>query len=1175
MRFKKTLAGILAGALTITSAIVVPLTLSADQVLTGGSLGSAVLEENQWNEGNISNPSLTLDSKWGNAASVEGYASVDIEYTCGAVDEIENLYLVAQSGTMPNGWFQTTAKPAASGKISLDLSTVQDKTYEAIVFQVEPKSTYSIGDTFDPKIEVTSAKFVSADPDEQGVTKIQLKYNSWGDGFNYQVSPSFTIEGIDNWTTTAPEAIEILKNKTVTVSFSFKKATYNSEAFDTSKLGVQGVVQTNGTNGLWKTIDATQKDGVFSIVMEDFETIFGDKTGAVNFAYVVSTDSANVTDGDENSVIDVSLSDFKVEVTTNTVAVEEVTLDESTLSLKKGETATLTATVKPDNATEKTVIWESSDENIATVDQTGKVTAVASGPATITVTSKADETKKATCEVTVTNPAIGIEAAPVNVLVGASANIAVTVNPPDADKLTYTYVPKDTSIATVDADGKVTGKAKGETVITVTAKEIPTLTAECKVTVTDKAVPATGIKLDNTDLKLEVEGTAAIKATVTPEGSTDTIEWSTSDAKIATVDQNGKVTAVAVGEAVITAKANETVSATCKVTVTAKTIAITSVTLDKTEATVEEGADVQLTATVNPSDTTEDKTVAWTSSDETVATVDNTGKVTGVKAGTAEITATAGAKSAKCAVTVTAKKTEPEGGVINIPFEDKTYELKVVDASSWGAGYNRAAQANIDVTIDGVTYEKTTYGDIKNKTLELTGITFKNCDLEGVGASNITVSIFLQGRKDWSLWATSDSVSMEKSSITWDLSKVGAKDDDVIMKIGYQINISGADVEAVEAMDVDEVIKLNDTSSEKPGEENVLWEGTQEMPDDWSKSVLIPKEKFAGAKAGDKLILTFTAESGAQIALKYDAENWPAIPGFVELNGGNDYQDISGTSYTYTLTDKDIEAINSANNLVVSGKLYTLTKAVLSQQADPGDPDDPNDPDNPDDTTPPVTNPPAGNFTSPETTTTTPGGDTTSTPSTGTPVTSDTTKLEDNDDGVVVEFAAGSVREGAVLDVAKAGETATSATYDITLKSGGVAIQPDGTLTITITVPAGLLGADSYYVYRVEADGTYTDMLATFADGKVTFKTGHLSEYIISTVKLTDTSVSEGEASSSEAAQNPDNGDAANTGNADQAPAGNTNSGNTDDKNVATGVAIAFIPAAAAAIGVIISKKRK
>lgn len=1004
MRFKKTLAGILAGALTITSAIVVPLTLSADQVLTGGSLGSAVLEENQWNEGNISNPSLTLDSKWGNAASVEGYASVDIEYTCGAVDEIENLYLVAQSGTMPNGWFQTTAKPAASGKISLDLSTVQDKTYEAIVFQVEPKSTYSIGDTFDPKIEVTSAKFVSADPDEQGVTKIQLKYNSWGDGFNYQVSPSFTIEGIDNWTTTAPEAIEILKNKTVTVSFSFKKATYNSEAFDTSKLGVQGVVQTNGTNGLWKTIDATQKDGVFSIVMEDFETIFGDKTGAVNFAYVVSTDSANVTDGDENSVIDVSLSDFKVEVTTNTVAVEEVTLDESTLSLKKGETATLTATVKPDNAT---------------------------------------------------------------------------------------------------------------------------------------------------------------------------IEWSTSDAKIATVDQNGKVTAVAVGEAVITAKANETVSATCKVTVTAKTIAITSVTLDKTEATVEEGADVQLTATVNPSDTTEDKTVAWTSSDETVATVDNTGKVTGVKAGTAEITATAGAKSAKCAVTVTAKKTEPEGGVINIPFEDKTYELKVVDASSWGAGYNRAAQANIDVTIDGVTYEKTTYGDIKNKTLELTGITFKNCDLEGVGASNITVSIFLQGRKDWSLWATSDSVSMEKSSITWDLSKVGAKDDDVIMKIGYQINISGADVEAVEAMDVDEVIKLNDTSSEKPGEENVLWEGTQEMPDDWSKSVLIPKEKFAGAKAGDKLILTFTAESGAQIALKYDAENWPAIPGFVELNGGNDYQDISGTSYTYTLTDKDIEAINSANNLVVSGKLYTLTKAVLSQQADPGDPDDPNDPDNPDDTTPPVTNPPAGNFTSPETTTTTPGGDTTSTPSTGTPVTSDTTKLEDNDDGVVVEFAAGSVREGAVLDVAKAGETATSATYDITLKSGGVAIQPDGTLTITITVPAGLLGADSYYVYRVEADGTYTDMLATFADGKVTFKTGHLSEYIISTVKLTDTSVSEGEASSSEAAQNPDNGDAANTGNADQAPAGNTNSGNTDDKNVATGVAIAFIPAAAAAIGVIISKKRK
>ncbi len=116
-------------------------------------------------------------------------------------------------------------------------------------------------------------------------------------------------------------------------------------------------------------------------------------------------------------------------------------------------------------------------------------------------------------------------------------------------------------------------------------------------------------------------------------------------------------------------------------------------------------------------------------------------------------------------------------------------------------------------------------------------------------------------------------------------------------------------------------------------------------------------------------------------------------------------------------------------------------------------------------------------------------------------------------------------------------------------------------------------------------------MLATFANGSVTFKTGHLSEYVISTIKLTDTGVQNGDDSSSAPAQNPDNGEA-NTGNADQETAnntgnnggdngnntgntGNTSSGKTDDKNVATGIAFAFVPAIAAAAAVVISKKRK
>ncbi len=217
----------------------------------------------------------------------------------------------------------------------------------------------------------------------------------------------------------------------------------------------------------------------------------------------------------------------------------------------------------------------------------------------------------------------------------------------------------------------------------------------------------------------------------------------------------------------------------------------------------------------------------------------------------------------------------------------------------------------------------------------------------------------------------------------------------------------------------------------------------------------------------------------------------------------------------------------------------------------------------------------SGSFTVPGTAETT-APDTTTPPAAEGSVTPETTQLVNGDSTVKVEFAAGSVKTGAVLDVKKGAETATSATYDITLKLANAAIQPDGTLTITISVPANLLGADNYYVYRAETDGSYTDMMAAYADGKVTFKTGHLSEYVISTVKLTDTGIADG--SSSDSAQNPDEG-IVNTGNADSDPTGentgSTDGGKNDDKNVATGAALALVPAAAAAAAVIIFKKRK
>ena len=165
MKLKKVLASALAAAMTLTT--VVTTSFAAEDItLTTGSLGEAELVEDQWNPGAISNPNITLDNKWGNAFAVEGYSSAEITYTCGNPSDVANIYLVAQSGTMPNSWYQQMATPAESGTITLDFSSVQDKTYECLLVSVQPIDTYSIGDNFNPDFTVTSAKLISAVKDE-------------------------------------------------------------------------------------------------------------------------------------------------------------------------------------------------------------------------------------------------------------------------------------------------------------------------------------------------------------------------------------------------------------------------------------------------------------------------------------------------------------------------------------------------------------------------------------------------------------------------------------------------------------------------------------------------------------------------------------------------------------------------------------------------------------------------------------------------------------------------------------------------------------------------------------------------------------------------------------------------------------------------------------------------
>lgn len=175
----------------------------------------------------------------------------------------------------------------------------------------------------------------------------------------------------------------------------------------------------------------------------------------------------------------------------------------------------------------------------------------------------------------------------------------------------------------------------------------------------------TGVSLDKTNLNLNPGKEGTLIATITPDNATDkSVEWKSDDTGVATVNENGKVTAVGLGTTTITVTTTDgDFQDTCTVTVTAPpTVSVTSVTLDKTSLALDVGGSDTLTATVEPDDAT-NKAVTWSSSNEKVATVDQNGNVKAVGAGKATITAAASdgsGKTATCEVTVNGPVLPPQ-----------------------------------------------------------------------------------------------------------------------------------------------------------------------------------------------------------------------------------------------------------------------------------------------------------------------------------------------------------------------------------------------------------------------------------------------------------------------------------------------------------------------------------
>ena len=429
-----------------------------------------------------------------------------------------------------------------------------------------------------------------------------------------------------------------------------------------------------------------------------------------------------------------------VTVSKRTVHVTSIALDKTNLSLTVGDAATLVATVLPQDAADRSVIWESTNHSIATVDAEGNVSAISAGAVTITATTT-DGGLLAGCEVTVTasdvpgppDPpepqvihvtSIALDKTSCELEVGASLMLNADVLPEDADDKSCSWSSTNSGIAAVDADGKVTAIAAGTATITATTTD-GQLTASCTVTVFVPEIPVvhvSSIALDRTSLNLAVGEYATLKATVLPENAEDrSFNWRSSNQSIARIDADGRVSALSAGTVTITATTTDGgLTAACEVTVYTPYIDVTSVTLNKYSLNFIEGESETLTATVMPVNAT-DKSIVWSSSNTMVATVDN-GLVTAVKEGSATITAAAGGKTANCTVTVSAPEVPP---VIPPDPEDHPYT------------------SNVTWTLGSRAYDHTTGGEYDPQSAVVNGVQVEKIVKLGTSGSNgdFTVNI--------------------------------------------------------------------------------------------------------------------------------------------------------------------------------------------------------------------------------------------------------------------------------------------------------------------------------------------------------------------------------------------------------------------------------------------------
>ncbi len=399
-----------------------------------------------------------------------------------------------------------------------------------------------------------------------------------------------------------------------------------------------------------------------------------------------------------------------------------IKLSQNKAQLNKWNRLNLKYTITPADADNKEVVWTSSDPSVARVDNYGSVLALKDGVATITVKTK-DGGFTDTCEVTVGNGGVPqtVKVTYVDITnnslflnAGETTQLNVVVKPENATNKKVEYSTTNANVATVDANGLVKAVGEGRAYIYAKSADGPSDSVYVYVrkSVTPqppKEVKVTNVSVDRRYLTLEEGENYTLTATVSPADATNkTVNYSSSDSRVATVDANGNITAVKAGYAYIYAKSVDGPYAYSYVTVKAKEtpqppaeVKVTNITLDTRYLRLDAGKKYELNYTVYPYNAT-DKTLTWTSSNENVATVEN-GVITAIGRGSAYITATSSnGVQTSCYVDVYGEAKPVK--VTGLYFSDRQLGLKVGETKA----------ASVLFTPNNATNKSVTYSSLNS-----------------------------------------------------------------------------------------------------------------------------------------------------------------------------------------------------------------------------------------------------------------------------------------------------------------------------------------------------------------------------------------------------------------------------------------------------------------------------